>query len=69
MLNKNVKEFIIDSKDYFTEKYIQLFESDVSIEKSFTQIVRQEILDNVIKLTDDFKSDFLNIMNEFFKIN
>ena len=67
LLNKNVKEFIIDSKDYFAEKYIELFESDVSIEKSFTEIVRQEILDNVIELKDVFKDDFLSIMNEYFE--
>ena len=65
--NKKVDEFIIDSKDFLTEKYIEFFRNDVSIETNFTGIVRQEILDNLIELRDNFNNDYLNLMNEFFK--
>ena len=67
LLNDKVNEFIIDSKDFLTEKYILFFKNDVSIESNFSSIVRQEILDNLINLRENFNNDYLNIMNEYFK--
>ena len=67
LLNSKVEEFIIVTKDFLIEKYILFFQNDVSIEKNFTGIVRQEILDNLIELRDDFNKAYLNLMNEFFK--
>jgi hypothetical protein len=67
LLDKKVEEFIIDSKDFLVEKYVLFFKNDVSIEKNFTGIVHQEILDNLIDLRDNFNNDYLNLMNKFFK--
>ena len=67
LLNSKVEEFILDSKDFLIERYILFFKNDVSIEKNFTGIVRQEILDNLIDLREDFNNTYLNLMNEFFK--
>ena len=67
LLNKKVDEFITDSKDFLTDKYIEFFRNDNSIETNFTGIVRQEILDNLIELRTDFNKDYLNLMDEYFK--
>ena len=67
LLNKKVDEFITDSKDFLTDKYIEFFRNDNSIETNFTGIVRQEILDNLIELRTDFNKDYLDLMNEYFK--
>jgi len=67
LLNNKVDEFIIDSKDFITEKYVLFFKNDVSIEKNFTGIVRDEILNNLIELREDFNNNYLNLMNEYFK--
>ena len=67
LLNKKVNEFILDSKDFLTEEYVLFFKNDVSIEKNFSAIVRQEILENLIDLRDNFNNDFVRLMEQYFK--
>ena len=69
LLNQKVNEFIIESQEFLVEKYILFFSNDVSIETNFTGIVRNEIIDNLYKLEDYFKDDYLNLMNKYLKEN
>ena len=69
LLNKEIYEFIKDSQRFLINKYKDFFKNDTKIEKSFSGIIREEIMKNLYELEDNFNEDYFKLMNNYFKDN
>jgi len=67
LLNKTIYEFIIDSQRFLVNKYKAFFKNDVSIEQSFSGLIREEIIKNLYELENNFNDSYLNLMSNYFK--
>ena len=67
LLNQKIKEF----KNYFYKfllnKYKEFIKNDVSIEHSFSDIIREIIMKNLYELGENFNDKYTNLMNNYFK--
>jgi len=67
LLNKEIYEFIEDSQIFLVKKYKAFFINDVSIEQSFSGLIREEIIKNLNFLENNFNDNYLNLMKNYFK--
>ena len=67
LLNQKVKEFIDDSQEFLVNKYKEFIKNDVSIEHSFSDIIREIIMKNLYELGENFNDKYTNLMNNYFK--
>ena len=67
LLNQKVNEFIEESQDFLVTKYKNFFKNDVSIEQSFSDSIKEYIINNLYEIGDTFKDNYINYMNKYFK--
>ena len=67
LLNQKVVEFIDDSQEFLVNKYKEFIKNDVSIENSFSDIIKGEIMKNLYDLGESFNDNYTNLMNNYFK--
>ena len=67
LLNKEIYEYIKDSQAFYVDRYIAFIINDVSIEYSFSRIIREEIIKNLDEIENNLSDYYLNLMNNLFK--
>ena len=67
LLNLKVKEFIEKSHVFLVNRYKEFFKNDVSIEQSFSNLIKEEIIIQLYELKENFNNNYLNLMKKYFK--
>ena len=67
MLEEEIEQFIINSKEFLINKYKSYFISDLSIELSFNDNIRNKIKDIFNKVQNEIETDYINLLNKYFK--
>ena len=69
MLEEEVDQFILISKEFLISKYKSYLTTDLSIELSFNDNILNKIKSNFNKVQNEIETDYLNLLNKYFKTN
>ena len=67
LLEEEVNNFIVNSKEFLINKYKSFLITDLSIELSFNEIINNKIKTNFNSVQLEIETDYLNLLNKYFK--
>ena len=67
LLEKKISEFIFESKINIIEKYMSYLQEDISIQRSFSNLILEKINDNLIEMQPIMEKNYQDMLEKYLK--